>query len=177
MARIQISLYSPLPLFSTSSLCSEPVCLASRPSPALSSPLTFQSKVTTRASEIAYLLLQTLSPALVQTHYYGLLPLLQKQNLNVQTWSCNGKHLPRGILTFQVTAGGRREALLRFTPHQFQANLQHFHLLSFTSCFQNKFFLDDIQSRSTVFLQHSSSRRETGSSRGRGGKVQKRKKA
>lgn len=34
------------------------------------------------------------------------------------------------LLTFQITAGWRREAFLRFTPHQFQAYLQHFHLLS-----------------------------------------------
>lgn len=34
------------------------------------------------------------------------------------------------ILTFEVIAGGRREAFFRFTPHQFQTDLQHFHLLS-----------------------------------------------
>lgn len=42
--------------------------------------------------------------------------------------SLKGPPIP---LTFQVAAGGRREPLLRLAAHQFQANLQHFHLLEF----------------------------------------------
>lgn len=35
------------------------------------------------------------------------------------------------VLTFQVAAGGGGKPFLRFATHQFQANLQHFHLLEF----------------------------------------------
>lgn len=50
------------------------------------------------------------------------------------------------FLTFQITAGWRWEAFLRFTPHQFQAYLQHFHLLSHP-CFWKTFKTDAPQKR------------------------------
>lgn len=43
----------------------------------------------------------------------------------------------KNTLTFQVTAGGGWQAFLRFTPHQFQAYLQHFHLLFFPFPLEN----------------------------------------
>ena len=62
-------------------------------------------------------------------------------------------------LTFQVTAGGGRKAFLRFTPHQFQAYLQHFHLLSFPSRWK---MLSLVQMRrpSNVSPLHVSNRRK-----------------
>lgn len=65
----------------------------------------------------------------------------------------------QNIITFQVTAGGGREAFLRFTPHQFQAYLQHFHLLSFPSRLETLLLFKSDVSRNVTPL-HVSNRRK-----------------
>lgn len=74
------------------------------------------------------------------------------QTLTLKVWSLES--------FFQVTAGGGREAFLRFTPHQFQAYLQHFHLLSFPSRLETLLLFKSDVSRNVTPLHVSNKRRK-----------------
>lgn len=142
----QISLYSllrlffhffPLQLASVSGLPHPPLCLLSAlPSPFLcfhSAEIIVEPLHCDTSSFIPFPV--SLKP--LPFFFFIVMSLLLFSKVNLKTsqpkLNDNTTAMTKSVLTFQVTAGGGREAFLRFTPHQFQAYLQHFHLLSFPS--------------------------------------------